>query len=246
MSIDKKQLCNSICGYYGSDKIDSDEYLRRFIDIEYKLPEPEYKDYLKYLFEIYRLGDYYKLPKRYNSYELRFNEEQYYSFMSEYCKAKGISLRQLEKIFAHTRIVTNIFNTGEYANPILVTYLITIKCINPLLYEKITKFKLDIQELVTELENDLKDGFNKDCDQSSSFTFNILLISVLYSYLTVYKRIYNMKFSLVDEQSNLTFNIMYADKAKLINFIEKPWRELEVNINHYVNKINLLENFRDE
>ena len=132
LSIDKKQLCNSICGYYGSDKIDSDEYLRRFIDIEYKLPEPEYKDYLKYLFEIYRLGDYYKLPKRYNSYELRFNEEQYYSFMSEYCKAKGISLRQLEKIFAHTRIVTNIFNTGEYANPILVTYLITIKCINPL------------------------------------------------------------------------------------------------------------------
>ena len=55
-----------------------------------------------------------------------------------------------------------------------------------------------------------------------------------------------MKFSLVDEQSNLTFNIMYADKATLINCIEKPWRELEVNINHYVNKINLLENFRDE
>ena len=39
LSIDKDQLANSVRGYYGSDRIDAEEYLRRFIDIEYSLPD---------------------------------------------------------------------------------------------------------------------------------------------------------------------------------------------------------------
>ena len=38
LSIDKVQLGNAICGVYGSDKIDAEEYLKRFIDIEYSIP----------------------------------------------------------------------------------------------------------------------------------------------------------------------------------------------------------------
>lgn len=41
LSIDKEQLSNSIRGYYGSDLIKADEYLKRFIDIEYTLPDPD-------------------------------------------------------------------------------------------------------------------------------------------------------------------------------------------------------------
>ena len=37
LSIDKKQLACSVKGFYGSHEIDADEYLRRFIDIEYNL-----------------------------------------------------------------------------------------------------------------------------------------------------------------------------------------------------------------
>ena len=38
LSIDREQLGNSIRGYYGSDMIDGDDYLRRFIDVQYNMP----------------------------------------------------------------------------------------------------------------------------------------------------------------------------------------------------------------
>ena len=53
LSIDKKQLCNSIRGYYGSDLINAEEYLKRFIDIEYLLPEPDLDKLCNYLFDVY-------------------------------------------------------------------------------------------------------------------------------------------------------------------------------------------------
>lgn len=43
LSIDKSQMCNSIKGFYGSESIDSEDYLLRFIDLEYRLPEPARK-----------------------------------------------------------------------------------------------------------------------------------------------------------------------------------------------------------
>ena len=53
LSIDKEQLCNSIRGHYGSDRINAEEYLRRFIDVEYLLPKPDIDSYCKYLYEYF-------------------------------------------------------------------------------------------------------------------------------------------------------------------------------------------------
>ena len=41
LSVNKKQLGYAIQGYYGSSNIDASNYLRRFIDIEYSLPQPK-------------------------------------------------------------------------------------------------------------------------------------------------------------------------------------------------------------
>jgi hypothetical protein len=42
LSIDKKHLgASAVKGFYGSEQIDSNEYLRRFIDLEYSIPIPQ-------------------------------------------------------------------------------------------------------------------------------------------------------------------------------------------------------------
>jgi predicted KAP-like P-loop ATPase len=46
LAIDKEQLSHAIKGVYGSDKIDANNYLRRFIDIEYTIPDPSLKPLL--------------------------------------------------------------------------------------------------------------------------------------------------------------------------------------------------------
>ena len=51
ISVDKHHLAESVKGHYGSANIDTDEYLRRFFDIEYDLPAPELKNFCEFLFK---------------------------------------------------------------------------------------------------------------------------------------------------------------------------------------------------
>jgi len=59
LSIDKKHLASAVKGFYGSEEIDSYEYLRRFIDLEYSIPRPETKLFNKYLFDYYQYNDFF-------------------------------------------------------------------------------------------------------------------------------------------------------------------------------------------
>ena len=63
LAINKKELSNAIQGYYGSSKIDSNEYLRRFIDIEYELSNPEIDAYFDYLYEEYMFKEFFNDKK---------------------------------------------------------------------------------------------------------------------------------------------------------------------------------------
>src|SRR5690606_16785492 len=58
LSIDKVQLGNAIKGVYGSADLDAEEYLRRFIDLEYSIPEPEANIYYTYLYDYFRFDDF--------------------------------------------------------------------------------------------------------------------------------------------------------------------------------------------
>lgn len=52
LSVNKKQLGYAVQGYYGSANIDADNYLRRFIDIEYTLPQSNINVFCQYLYDI--------------------------------------------------------------------------------------------------------------------------------------------------------------------------------------------------
>ena len=59
LSIDKVQLGNAIRGVYGSDRMNADEYLRRFIDLEYTIPELDIKLFCSYLFEYFNFKQFF-------------------------------------------------------------------------------------------------------------------------------------------------------------------------------------------
>jgi hypothetical protein len=56
LGIDRSQLNHSIRSLYGSE-FDATGYLRRFIDLDYRLPEPEVGDYCAYLFEVFDINE---------------------------------------------------------------------------------------------------------------------------------------------------------------------------------------------
>ncbi|MDR3706340.1 MAG: P-loop NTPase fold protein [Paludibacteraceae bacterium] len=153
LSIDKIQLSHSVQGYYGSYKIDSTEYLRRFIDLEYQLPEPESGLFCSYLYEYYKFHEFFDVESRTKNDFLQNDGDNFFLFTKDLFFNYKYTLRQQEKIFAHIRLTLKCFNLDYYLFPTTFLILIHLKYFNEDVYNNIKKKSLIIQNLINNIEN---------------------------------------------------------------------------------------------
>lgn len=147
LSIDKKHLGASVKGYYGSEQIDSNEYLRRFIDLEYSIPRPSIKAFVNYLFEYYSIKEILSSPERIKFPELSRDSQNFLEFATFLFTKSNPTLRQQEKIFALTRLILCSFKNNQYIFPDLLFFLIFLKVMKPDLYDNILDDKYTLQEI---------------------------------------------------------------------------------------------------
>lgn len=152
LSIDKTQLGHAIRGVYGSEQIDSDEYLRRFIDIEYSLPEPKTSDFVNYLYDYFDFNEFINSEIRLSFHELRDDGNDLLNFATFLFSTSKISLRIQEKIFAHARLTLNLFEQKNYLHPEIFILLIFLRQTNYDIYSNIKTKSYSIQELVESVE----------------------------------------------------------------------------------------------
>lgn len=173
LSIDKLQLCNSIKGYYGSQELNAEEYLRRFIDIEYNIPPPNKSTFCNYLFNYFGFEDFFYAP---GAKTFKFFVEDtrlFISFAGELFENENISLRQQEKLFAHMRILLLSFKDNRFEFPMLYLFLIFLKMTNNEFYNNLIKKTKTAQELINYLEN-------RYCkNQSKDFAYYFILIEAV-------------------------------------------------------------------
>lgn len=181
LSIDKVQLGNAVRGVYGSEQIDADEYLRRFIDVEYSIPEPDPEKYCNYLYNYFGFGEFFDNENRRRT-ELSYDGTSFIKTAKNLFKSATISLRQQEKIFAHSRLVLRSFQEKSFVFPSLYLLLIYIKILDNTLYNKIKNKELTISELQKEFINLIKTNNFDDIE------FEII---VLEAYLVHYYNNYN-------------------------------------------------------
>jgi len=148
LSIDKQQLCNSIRGYYGSDLINAEEYLKRFIDIEYNMPKPDAKVFCDYLYKEFS----------FEKYVAKQEDETISSFDINLLPAmllenNNLTLRGIEKLYSQTSLVLYFMAAKSKVNFGMAFLLIFIRTYNDELYEKIRKKSISARLLRTELEN---------------------------------------------------------------------------------------------
>lgn len=147
LSIDKKHLASSVRGFYGSEQIDSEEYLRRFIDLEYSIPRPMSKAFIKYLFAYYSFQDFFSRRDRLQFRELQHDSANF-SLMTDFLLVKmNATLRQQERIFALTRLILCSFEYNEYSFPHLLFFLVYLKVLRNELFLRIECNELSVQEL---------------------------------------------------------------------------------------------------
>lgn len=130
LSIDKEQLGESIKSQYGN--IDTNQYLKRFFDLEYHLSIDHQSKYQQFLYESI---------KRDIPYSLRTDEINLalIEIISNY---KNLTLRELKQFFDQIRIVIplnrDIYN-GAFAMQVLIVLVLTeVEKLNKSEYEKIS------------------------------------------------------------------------------------------------------------
>ena len=245
LSIDKEQLGNAVRGVYGNDRIDAEEYLRRFIDIEYIIPKPTQIQFVKYLYNYYEFSAFFRSSDRMNSYETQNDEEIFINTSAFLFEQYNISLRQQEKIFAHARISLRTFSNRSYVFPHLFVILLYFKSIQNDLYQKIADNSLSIEELQIELVSLFKIN-NMDND-------NLRQLTIIESYLVFFynnslKTYYNpMKiYEPTGGGDKKWFITSKVDKGQqdFRQFIESFERghNSRIDLKYLIQKIELLDN----
>lgn len=148
LSIDKEQLGYAIKGVYGSEQLDANEYLRRFIDLEYVLPEPPKKVFTEYLYRYFGFKDFFVVRKH---PELRDDEDSFLTISRYFLDQPGISLRQQEKVLAHARIALLSIDMDHYMFPTAFFFLVYLRVLHPALYKLIVSYSLSPDELLAKI-----------------------------------------------------------------------------------------------
>ena len=132
LGIDMKQLVHSIKSLYGQE-MDSEEYLRKFIDIKYSFPEPSLDTFLDTLFSEFECEDAEDVEK--------------ISIVKEILKKFNPPLRAMENFFMRL----NLIDRGINDNYIEASFLLALKLFSEEEYRRLIDGKGDASQ-VTRLE----------------------------------------------------------------------------------------------
>lgn len=148
LSLDRKQLENAVAAIYGN-KIDSSGYLARFIDYRFRLPEGTTENFVNYLNKRFSLDKVFdqKLASGGNNNE----EDEFIRYVKKYFSIYGLSLRSQEQCFTEMNVVLRLVPGKVNIFPILLALLVTIKIVDPEIYEKFAQKNISPEELINSM-----------------------------------------------------------------------------------------------
>lgn len=146
LSIDKQQLEVSTKAIYG-EGIAATEYLRKFIDVEFGLPEIQQEAYAQFLMQKLELDG---LFMGRNS----VNQQAKYEFIliyTAFANLAQLSLRATEKCFTRLRVVVDQLEAGTTVDPILIAILVILRTKFPKIFKGLFTGNLSSRELMIAL-----------------------------------------------------------------------------------------------
>lgn len=127
LALDKRQLRASVEGIYGPG-MDSEDYLRRFLDLEYRLPEAKPDAYANYLSRKLEFGEWFKGR---NHHEFQYDERNLHTTFCELVRLFGLSLRVQEQCFSRIKLAMLATPSNYYFYPNLMAALVVLRVVCP-------------------------------------------------------------------------------------------------------------------
>ncbi len=248
LSIDKEQLGNAIRGFYGSDRIDADEYLRRFIDLEYAIPKPSTRSFIEYLYQYYDFVSFVNDPKRLQGGDFKHDKSRLRDVAVFLFSKERYSLRQMQKTFARVRLTITAFHKDQNISPQLILFISFLDNKHPDIYKDIKEMNFTLQDFVSKMDEvliPLLDSVNKRKIQS-------LMADLISSYSKDYFRIRHTTNERVFYENNeeglqgLALKTKLEDDnhaiAGIIESLNRGFSTRDVNLSWITNKYDLMDN----
>jgi hypothetical protein len=237
ISLDKAQLAISLASVYGVG-INSNEYLRRFIDVEYTLPKANPKAFTKHLFARFGFESFFSARTDRSFSNERDQLEQVFAALSDLFE---LSLRAREQCFTMLRIAMMTTPENYYFYPFLLATLVVLKAATPSLYKRYALEEGSSGELVAELKS-VKGG-ETFLKSRIGAVVEAYLIGAKYQSNRVSKEIDSYKQVAADESASQEDRERANHIIKLIS--DHSFYDSMPSTEYVVNKIELAAQFKE-
>ncbi len=185
LAIDKNQLISSIKGRYGSESIDGNAYLKRFIDFEYIPQEPDMEKFCAYLYDYMGMNEFMESRERIQMTGNRDEKEIFLSVATQLYTQKVLSLRDVERMFSHIRLALLMLPENKIGLQFMagmLTLLTFLKTYEPNFYARMKNKGLEMQSFVDQLCEIFHENLSKPADDFYFFYIFLSLIFFYYDY----------------------------------------------------------------
>lgn len=171
LSINRNELNHSIKALYGH-QFDATRYLKKFIDIDYKLPDPDRRKYIDQLLN--KIGIYSLLQRR-NSYGDQYDLQELYELLRTIFSKSSLSFREIEQSVIRFLLVISSISTNQSIHPSAVAVALILRAVNIEIYYEFAKGQatdLDVINNLYEIIGPLTDQEKKTCVE---FEVNVII-----------------------------------------------------------------------
>ena len=147
IAINRQELAHSIRALYG-ERFNAEDYLRRFFDVDFRLPEPDKEAFINNLFNAIKINDYFKRTEDKKAIDDVGTGQK---LLLDFSKAFSFTLRQIEQAVHRVGLVL-----ASMSNNVKSFYLATIaalilRTINTRLYHDFIDGRVSDMEVVEEI-----------------------------------------------------------------------------------------------
>ena len=178
LALDKEQLRHSVNGLYGAG-LNADVYLRRFIDFDYRIKEPDMGRFIDMLFIGMEIDQF--LQSRCNQRALKASREEFRDTLKLLADVYGLTLRDAEQFLTRIALVLCTLEDAETAShfyPPMLAFLVMARKETLGLYGDYIRDENDGIEMVKYWEEKLRaNGIFEDAakrEVAASVTISII------------------------------------------------------------------------
>ena len=145
LAVNRSELAHSIKALYGSN-FDGAGYLRRFFDVDFRLPEPEREKFIDGLLDATQINDYFRLTQGQTS-----QNDDVRDLLRVFFRAPDLSLRRIAQAMHRLGLVFASLRSGEKSFAVTAVVALIMRTIDSDLYHRFVRGEVSDLDVVDKM-----------------------------------------------------------------------------------------------